>query len=46
MEMHPQYPTDEHAIYFKTFIKSLIQKSENIATFYKKLTQESEAIYG
>lgn len=44
--MRLQYPKDEHVVYFKTFIKSLILKSENIATSYKKLTQESEAIYG
>lgn len=26
MEMHPLTPTDEHSRYFKTFVKSLIQK--------------------
>lgn len=42
MEMHLLHPIDEHAIYFKTFVKSLIQKfqPQQLFCFAKKSISE------
>ncbi|QNK63931.1 hypothetical protein H7F33_05400 [Pedobacter sp. PAMC26386] len=42
MEMLPLTPADEHSIYFKTFVKSLIQKfqPQQLFCFAKKIVSE------
>lgn len=48
MEMYPLSPADEHSIYFKTFIKSLIQKfqPQQIFRFAKKsLLEQSNGCF-
>ena len=48
MEMYPLSPADEHSIYFKTFVKSLIQKFEphQVFCFAKKsLLEQSNGCF-